>query len=117
MVNFEYQNPTHIIFGKDTEQQVGALAKGMGKKALLHYGTASIKETGLHAKVIASLNEAGVPFVELGGVKANPRLSLVYEGVELCKKEGVDCILAVGGGSVIDSAKAIAMGAAMDSDV
>ena len=117
MINFEFLNPTLIIFGKDTQQQVGEQVKAMGKKALVHYGGGSIKKSGLYDEVLASLNAAGVPFVELGGVKPNPVLSLVNEGIELCKKEGVDCILAVGGGSVIDSAKGIAMGVAMGVDI
>jgi len=113
MNNFEFLNPTRIIFGKGVEEQTGAHVKAMGNKALLHYGSGSIKQTGLYDKIVKSLHEAGVPFVELGGVVPNPRLSLVKEGINLCLKEGVDCILSVGGGSVIDSAKAIAMGAAM----
>jgi alcohol dehydrogenase YqhD (iron-dependent ADH family) len=117
MKNFEYDNKTKIVFGKGTENQVGELTKLYGKKVLLHYGSASIKKYGLYDKVVASLQKEGVSFVELGGVVANPRLSKVYEGVELCKKENVDFILAVGGGSVIDSAKAISLGAKYDGDV
>ena len=117
MLNFEFLNPTRIIFGRNTESQVGEQVKAMGSKCLLHYGRASIKKSGLYDKVTASLSQAGVDFVELGGVRANPYLSLIREGVALCKKESVDCILAVGGGSVIDSAKAIAMGAVMEGDV
>jgi len=117
MINFSYQNATRIVFGKDTESQVGALTAQMGKKVLLHYGGGSIKKSGLYDRVIASLNEAGVAFVELGGVKPNPRMSLVNEAIELCRKEGVDCILAVGGGSVIDAAKAIAVGVPYEGSV
>ena len=117
MIDFEFHLPTRVIFGKGAEKRVGEQVKAIGSKVLLHYGGGSIKRTGLYDKVISCLNIAGVPFVELGGVKPNPHLSLVREGVELCKKEGVDCVLAVGGGSVIDSAKAIAMGVAMDTDI
>lgn len=117
MLNFEYDNKTKIVFGKNTEDQVGALTKLYGKKVLLHYGRNSIKKYGLYDKVIASLKEHNVEFVELSGVQANPRLKLVQEGVELTKRENVDFILAVGGGSVIDSAKAIALGHYYDGDV
>jgi len=110
MLNFDYQNETKIIFGKGTEDQVGAELAKHTKKVFLHYGGASAKATGLYNKVVASLNEAGVAFAELGGVKPNPRTDLVYEGIEICRKESIDFILAVGGGSVIDSAKAIAAG-------
>jgi len=116
MFNFDYHNGTRIIFGKDTEGQVGAELAKLTKKVFLHYGGASAKATGLYDKVVASLNEAGVEFVELGGVKPNPRTDLVYEGIEICRKEKIDFILAVGGGSVIDSAKAIAAGVHYDGD-
>lgn len=116
MENFVFQNPTRIIFGRDTENQVGGELKGY-KKVLLHYGRNSIKRSGLYDRVVASLKAAGVSFVELGGVKPNPTLDLVHEGIELCRKEGVDVILAVGGGSAIDSAKAIAMGVPYQGDV
>ena len=117
MHNFDYCVPTRLLFGKDTQKQVGATLKPHASKVLLHYGGQSIKRSGLYDEVVASLNEAGVAFVELGGVVPNPRLSLVHEGIALCKAEGVDLILAVGGGSVIDSAKAIAVGFYFDSDV
>lgn len=118
MINFEYQNTTKIIFGRDTEKQVGQEIKKYGKKVLLHYGSGSIKKSGLYERVTNALVEAGVTYVELGGVKPNPRVSLVREGIEMCKKENIDCILAVGGGSVIDSAKAIGIGVkAQDHDV
>ncbi|MCL2559577.1 MAG: iron-containing alcohol dehydrogenase [Turicibacter sp.] len=116
MLNFNYHNETKIIFGKDTESQVGAELAQHTKKVLLHYGGASAKATGLYDKVVASLNEAGIAFVELGGVKPNPRAEMVYEGIELCRTEEIDFILAVGGGSVIDSAKAIAAGVHYDGD-
>lgn len=117
MENFEFHTPTKIIFGKDTQQQVGEELRGRANKVLLHYGQSSIKKIGLYDEVVKSLNKAGVNFVELGGVVPNPRLGLVRQGIELCRKEDVDFILAVGGGSVIDSAKAIAMGVPYDGDV
>lgn len=117
MLNFEFYNKTKIVFGKGTEDQVGDLTKVEGKKVLLHYGGGSIKKFGLYDKVIKSLEAANVDYIELGGVVANPRVSLVREGIELCKKEKVDFILAIGGGSVIDSAKGIAAGYYYDGDV
>ncbi|WP_317854907.1 iron-containing alcohol dehydrogenase [Chakrabartyella piscis] len=118
MRNFEFYAPTRIVFGKDTETQVGGLLKEYGAtKVLLHFGGQSAERSGLLGRVRASLNESGVDFVELGGVVPNPRLSLVYKGIELCKKEGVDFILAVGGGSVIDSSKGIGYGLNYDGDV
>jgi alcohol dehydrogenase YqhD (iron-dependent ADH family) len=117
MDNFDFRNPTKIIFGRGTEARVGAEAALISKKVLLHFGGASIKASGLYDRVVASLKAAGVEWVELGGVKPNPRLSLVHEGVRLCKEQGLGLVLAVGGGSVIDSAKAIAMGAVIDGDV
>lgn len=114
MLNFDMHLPTRIIFGKDTQKEIGSLIKPYTKKALLHYGGNSIKKSGLYNQVVSSLKENNIEFVELGGVVPNPRLSLAEEGAELCKKEGVDLILAVGGGSVIDSAKAIAIGACND---
>lgn len=118
MKNFQYYAPTQVVFGKDTESQVGELVKAQnGTKVLVHYGTGSVKRTGLLDRVCASLDEAGIPYVSLGGAVPNPRLSLVYQGIELAKKEGVDFILAVGGGSAIDSAKAIALGMKYDGDV
>jgi alcohol dehydrogenase len=117
MENFRFFNPTAIIFGKDTEKFVGAETKKRGKRVLVHFGGGSIKKSGLYDRVVGSLRESGIEFFELGGVKPNPRLSLVCEGVELCRKNNVDFILAVGGGSVIDSAKAIALGAKYAGDV
>jgi alcohol dehydrogenase len=116
MENFVFANPTRIIFGKGTENQVGQELKGC-KKVLLHYGENSIKRSGLYERVTASLRAGGVEWVELSGVKPNPLLSLVVEGIRICRDEGVDFILAVGGGSVIDSAKAIAAGACYAGDV
>ncbi|MDR7811178.1 iron-containing alcohol dehydrogenase [Lacrimispora sp.] len=117
MLNFDFYSPARILFGKDTEKQIGALLKPHATKVLLHYGGGSIKKSGLYDTVITSLKENGLSYVELGGVVPNPRLSLVYEGIALCKEEKVDLILAVGGGSAIDSAKAIAMGVYYDGDV
>ena len=118
MFNFTYYTPTQVVFGRDAEEQTGALVKAQGcKKVLIHYGGGSVVRSGLLDRVKAALDREGVAYVELGGVVPNPRLSLVYQGIELCKKEGVDFILAVGGGSVIDSSKAIAYGLAEDADV
>ena len=118
MSNFSYYTPTHVYFGRGTQNQVGALVRARGcKKVLIHYGGQSARRSGLLAQVEASLDAAGVAHVQLGGVVPNPHLSLVYEGIELCRREGVDFILAVGGGSVIDSAKAIGYGMCMDGDV
>ena len=117
MENFEFYAPARIIFGKDSQNDIGALLKPYAKKVLLHYGGGSIKKSGLYDTVTKSLKDSGVEFAELGDVMPNPRLSLVYKGIELCKQENVELILAVGGGSVIDSAKAIAMGVYYDGDV
>lgn len=117
MLNFNYYNKTRIIFGKDTHKEVGQHLKPYAKKVLLHYGGKSIKINGVYNDVVESLHSNGIEFVELSGVKPNPRVSLVREGIELCKKENVDFILAVGGGSVIDSSKAIAIGVKSENDV
>ena len=118
MNNFEFCNPVKVVFGKGTENQTGALVKEQHcKKVLIHYGSGSVVRSGLLDRIKTSLDEAAVSYVELGGVVPNPRLSLVYEGIELCKKENVDFILAVGGGSVIDSAKAIGYGVYNGGDV
>ena len=118
MFNFNYYAPTKVIFGKGTEAEAGKLVKAFrGTKALIHYGSGSVVRSGLLERVKASLDAEGIPYAELGGVVPNPRLSLVYEGIGLAKKEGVDFILAVGGGSVIDSAKAIGYGEANEGDV
>ena len=117
MNNFSFQNATKIIFGKGTEENVGEETKLHADKVLLHYGGGSIKQSGLYARVTASLKKSGVAFVELSGVKPNPRLSLVKEGIKICRDNGIKFILAVGGGSVIDSAKAIAVGVPYSGDV
>lgn len=115
---FGYYAPTKVVFGKGAELQVAALIREQGcKKVLLHYGSRSAKKTGLLDTIEKCLKEGGIDYVELGGVVPNPRLGKVYEGIELCRKEGVDFILAVGGGSTIDSAKAIAYGLANEGDV
>lgn len=117
MLNFNYYNKTRIIFGKDTHKEVGRHLKPYTKKVLLHFGGESIKNNGVYMDVVESLQSNGIEFVELSGVKPNPRVSLVREGIKLCKEENVDFILAVGGGSVIDSAKAIAIGVEYEGDV
>jgi alcohol dehydrogenase YqhD (iron-dependent ADH family) len=117
MDNFTYHNPTKIIFGRGMENEVGAEVARYSRRILLHFGGGSIKKSGLYDRVVASLKRAGVEWVELGGVKPNPRLGLVHEGVKLCREQKLDFVLAVGGGSAIDSAKAIAMGAANDGEV
>ena len=117
MDNFSFYAPTYFAFGKDTEKQAGALIRRFGgHKALLHYGGGSVVRSGLLDRVKESLNAEGIAWVELGGVKPNPRSGLVYEGIELCRKENVDFVLAIGGGSTIDSAKAIAAGVLYDGD-
>ena len=117
MENFTFYSPTFFAFGKETENQAGDYVKRFGgSKVLIHFGGKSAKSSGLLDRVESSLKKAGIPFVSLGGVKPNPRSGLVYEGIDLCKKEKVDFILAVGGGSVIDSAKAIAAGVVYDGD-
>lgn len=117
MDNFIFRNPTRIYFGKGMELKAGEAVSVYSKKVLLHYGGGSIKKSGLYDRVTASLKEAGIEWVELAGVKPNPRLSLVYEGIKICREENIDFVLAVGGGSVIDSAKAIAAGVAYEGDV
>ena len=117
MNNFNFYSPTFFAFGKDKESEAGQLVKRFGcSNVLLHYGGQSAKKSGLLDRVIASLEASGISYTELGGVMPNPRSGLVYEGIELCKKESVDFILAVGGGSTIDSAKAIALGAVYEGD-
>lgn len=117
MNNFQFYSPTCFVFGKDTESQAGELVKRFGgTKVLIHFGGGSVVRSGLLDRVKKSLDAESISYVELGGVKPNPRSGLVYEGIELCKKENVDFILAVGGGSVIDSSKAIAAGTVYDGD-
>lgn len=110
MENFTYVNRTKIIYGRGTQNCIGEEVRKITDKVLLHFGGGSIKQSGLYDTVVASLKEHGVEIVELGGVVPNPRLALVREGIEICRREKITLILAVGGGSVVDSAKAIAMG-------
>ena len=117
MDNFTFYSPTYFVFGKDEEINAGHYVKRFGgSKVLIHFGGGSAQKSGLLDKIRSSLKNEGIRFVELGGVKPNPRDGLVYEGINLCRKENIDFILAVGGGRVIDSAKAIAAGAVYDGD-
>ncbi len=116
--DFNYFAPTKVVFGKNTEEKVADLVKEFGgKKVLIHYGGGSVIRSGLMQRVTDLLDKAGIAYVKLGGAVPNPHLGLVYEGIELCKKEGVDFLLAVGGGSAIDSAKAIGYGLMNEGDV
>ena len=117
MDNFTFYAPTYFAFGKDTEKETGKYVKRFGgSKVLIHYGGGSVIRSGLLDRVKKSLEEEQISYIELGGVKPNPRSGLVYEGIELCRKEKIDFVLAVGGGSTIDSAKAIAAGAVYEGD-
>lgn len=117
MLNFSLYSPTEFVFGRGAENQAGAMIKKRGgTRVLVHFGGGSAIKSGLMARVTASLEAEGLPYVMLGGVQPNPRSSLVYEGIRLARAERVDFILAVGGGSVIDSSKAIAMGTPYDGD-
>ena len=118
MKDFMYYAPTEVVFGEQSEEQVAALVKKYGgTKVLVHYGGKSAVRSGLLDKICGLLSEGGISYVTLGGVVPNPRLSLAKEGIKICREEGIDFILAVGGGSVIDSAKCIAYGVCMDEDV
>ncbi len=118
MYDFSYFTPTKVLFGRNTETKVAELIREFGgKKVLIHYGGGSVIRSGLLKKVEDTLSAAGIPYIELGGAVPNPRLGLVYEGIALCEKESVDFLLAVGGGSAIDSAKAIGYGVANGGDV
>ena len=117
MNNFSFYSPTEFIFGKGTEEQCGELVKKHnGTRVLVHYGSGSVIKSGLLKRVTDSLKAAGLVYFELGGVVPNPRDTKVYEGIELCKNNNVDFILSVGGGSTIDSSKAIAAGVCYDGD-
>ena len=117
MINFEFYTPTKVFFGRNSQEKIGDIIAGYGcKKILLHYGKSSVKTTGLYDQVVAALQGSGIDFVELGGVEPNPKVSLVRQGAALCKAEGVEMVLAVGGGSVIDSAKVIAIAALSEHD-
>ncbi len=115
MLNDTYQNQTKVYFGIDTESHISDEIPE-GTKTLLHYGNQSLKNSGLYDTIINILNEKRIPFIELSGVQSNPKSGLVYEGIELCKQHGVTYVLAVGGGSVIDSAKAICVGTVYNGD-
>ncbi len=118
MFDFELNTPTKVVFGKEAEGKLPQLLKSFGAKCvLIHYGGGKAVEGGLLKRITWAVEEAGAKYVQLGGVLPNPRLSLVQKGIELCKSEGVNFILAVGGGSVIDSAKAIGMGVAEGGEV
>ncbi len=117
MENFTFYSPTYFVFGKEQENHAGKYVKRFGgTKILIHYGGGSVIKSGLMDRVKKSLDSEGLRYVELGGVRPNPRSGLVYQGIDLCRKENVDFILAVGGGSTIDSAKAIAAGTVYDGD-
>ena len=118
MFDFNYYTPTKVVFGRGAERNVAALIREFGGgKVLIHYGGGSVVRSGLLKTVTDALEADGIPFITLGGAVPNPRLGLVYEGIALCKRESVDFLLAVGGGSVIDSAKAIGYGVANEGDV
>lgn len=117
MINFQSYNPTRIIFGKDVYKNVGEEVRKYGTRILMVYGGKSLKASGTYDQVRASLERAGITCFELSGVKPNPRLTLVYEGIRIAKEKQVEMILAVGGGSVIDTAKAIGAGVYYDGDV
>ncbi len=117
MDNFNFYSPTEFVFGKGTENDCGKYVKKYGgSKVLIHYGSGSAVKSGLIDRVKKSLDTNGVEYAELGGVQPNPRDTLIYKGIELCRKENVDFILSVGGGSCIDSSKAIALGVLYDGD-
>ena len=118
MFDFNYYTPTKVVFGRGAERKVAALIREFGgRKVMIHYGGGSVIRSGLLKTVTEALEAAEIPYAALGGVVPNPRLGLVYEGIELCRRENVDFLLAVGGGSVIDSAKAIGYGVANEGDV
>lgn len=117
MNHFNFYSPTEFVFGRDRENEAGSMVKKYGgSRVLLHFGGGSVIRSGLLERVKKSLEESGVYYVELGGVKPNPRDTLAYEGIDICRKEQLDFILAVGGGSTIDSAKAIAAGVPYEGD-
>lgn len=117
MKNFVYSQPTEIVFGQGTHREIGRRLEPLARKVLLHYGRSSAVKSGLIDRVKQSLDTAGISYCELGGVQPNPRLSLVRRGIDIARTEGVGAVLAVGGGSVIDSAKAIGVGALYQGDV
>jgi alcohol dehydrogenase YqhD (iron-dependent ADH family) len=118
MENFVYYTPTKVYFGKDTHKQVGSIIADMGiKTIMMQYGMGSIKKSGLYDQVMTSLSDAGINVVEMGGVEPNPKLSFVREAIKVAKENKVELILAVGGGSALDSSKYTASGAVYDGDV
>src|SRR5947209_225882 len=117
MENFSYYNPVKLLYGAGQLDRVGEEITPYGKRVLLHYGQGHIKQAGVYDRVVKSLRQAGLEWVDLPGVRPNPKLDLVQHGIELCRQEKIDFILAVGGGSVADSAKAIGMGVNMNYDV
>lgn len=117
MENFVFKSGTRIVFGKNSENTVGEYIAKYSRKVLIHYGGDYLKEFGILDRIIKSLEKNGIEYVVLDGVVPNPRLSLVYEGIKICKEENIDFVLAIGGGSAIDSSKAIALGAKYDGDV
>ena len=118
MLDFTYYAPTKVYFGKGKHKEVGAIIKGYGfKKIMIQYGKSSIKQNGVYDEVIASLRDNGIEFVQMGGVEPNPKLSFVYEAIKVARENDVEMILAVGGGSVLDSAKTTAAGVMYDGDV
>lgn len=116
MINYEFYCPTKILFGRGMEQKVGEETAKYSKKVLIVYGSQRIKKSGLFDTVTSSLEAAGVSWWELGGVKSNPRDDLVYEGIRICRENGIEFVLGVGGGSVIDTAKAVGYGVRYDGD-
>ncbi len=116
MINYEFYCPTKILFGKDTELKVGEETVKHSKNVLIVYGSDRIKKSGLFSTVTASLEKSGVAWKEIGGVKSNPRDDLVYQGIQICRENNIDFVLGVGGGSVIDTAKAIGYGVEYDGD-
>ena len=117
MLNFTIHTTTEVVFGRNIEEQIGPKLKEIGAhRILVHFGGSSARSSGLLDRVEKSLFDAGLSFIELGGVSPNPKVSMVRKGIALCQREGIDFILAVGGGSVIDSAKGIGMGVATGRD-
>jgi len=117
MQNFVFENPTKIVFGRGQIKKIGCEAAKFGKKVFMVYGQGSVKRSGVYDQVVASLKAADIEIIEFPGVKSNPVLSHALKGIDIARKEGIDVVLAVGGGSVIDTAKTIAVGAKTDDDV
>lgn len=117
MINFEFSIPTVIKFGRDAQMNTGTMIRSLGKKVLIHYGSDRVKRNGLLEQIEKQLKAEGVSFIESGGVQPNPSVELAQSAAELCKREQIDCILAIGGGSAVDSAKAIALGACSNASL